>query len=256
MDRKPVDPTSECPWIVTSFKKLTCSTLKDPVTLPYNHKNGEKSICSQKWRKSIYTFKPRGAATWNLNVQKASLCNSLCRGFSPNVLFTGITSRIKNLKLLDSWWCSIKCYTNRASVTITNPRPVLCHSCHRCHLKWNILFGQFLRLRRNSTMLKDYEFHDKNLVGNFRNGRYPTKVIQEAFMKVSRSNRSILLWKNDAKQTPNKIIFVLNYTSRAMAIKDVIMRHSHIIKHILVCALPPQIGFRKRGSLRDMLVKN
>lgn len=109
INRKLVDLTPECPWQLSLFKHLSYHSFKVTVTLHSNNKN---------WERSMVTFKPYGTVAQNLNVQKASFCNSLCLGSKPDILFTGITSKIKNLKLLGAWCCSKKCCTKGASVTL------------------------------------------------------------------------------------------------------------------------------------------
>lgn len=54
-------------------------------------------------------------------------------------------------------------------------------SFHPHHLRSNIPYGQFLRVKRNSTSEWDYKTHSQQLCKQFLVRQYPSTVIQNAF---------------------------------------------------------------------------
>lgn len=120
-------------------------------------------------------------------------------------------------------------------------------SCQPSHLKCNIIFGRFLRLRRNSSNLTDYERQDHILMNNFIDRGYPVDIAQEAFETARRLVRKKLFKKEKKggkkESDSSRITFALDFTPRASAIKNIILKNWHLIKHIPGCELPSRIGY-------------
>ncbi|XP_077137533.1 uncharacterized protein LOC143803584 [Ranitomeya variabilis] len=66
-------------------------------------------------------------------------------------------------------------------------------SFHPRHLKNGIPTGQFLRLKRNCSLMSDFQREAKKLTDRFRHRGYPKRIISSAYQRARTSSRSELL---------------------------------------------------------------
>lgn len=128
-------------------------------------------------------------------------------------------------------------------------------SFHKRHLKVNIPYGQFLRLKRNSTKNGDYLAHAQHLKGLFSDRGYPKDVITDAASKALQRPRQSLFTQKENKKG-SRLVWALDYTPKAAAITAIIRKHWHLPADIPGCQEPPLIGLRKTKTLRNLLVKS
>lgn len=86
---------------------------------------------------------------------------------------------------------------------------------------------------------------------------YSKDVVSETFMQVRDIDRNSLL-EHKMQDSQNKIqclSFAIDYTIRAASIRNIILKHWHIMKHFPGCSLPLLIGFKNKLSLINVLVK-
>lgn len=126
-------------------------------------------------------------------------------------------------------------------------------SFHPHHLRSNIPYGQFLRVKRNSSSEQDYRTHSQQLCLQFSERQYPRVIVQNALQRASTRDCSTLFerWKND--QRPG-ISWSLDYTPRTRGIVQIIRRHWHIISEIPGCETFPTVGYKRTRSLKEILV--
>lgn len=65
-------------------------------------------------------------------------------------------------------------------------------SYHPHHLRVNIPYGQFLRIKRNSTNIKDYRQHSSRLAQQFLDRGYPYGIVQAASRRAEERDRELL----------------------------------------------------------------
>lgn len=118
-------------------------------------------------------------------------------------------------------------------------------SFHKHQLKTNIPYGQFLRLKRNSTADQDYQMHAKHLAQSFQRRGYPSGVVMEAARRANERERESLFHSKTQECSPQRLWWALDYTPRAASILQVIKKHWHLLKEIPGCeALPPNLSHK------------
>lgn len=122
----------------------------------------------------------------------------------------------------------------------------------RCLVR-NLLFGQFLQLKRNSTQEADYAEEECYLSLQLVERGYPKTIIEEARRKETGQDRKILL-KDKEKAQPQRIVCGLQYAHLAEPIRKLIYKHWHLVAHMPGCENPPYIGLRKTQSIKDKLM--
>lgn len=128
-------------------------------------------------------------------------------------------------------------------------------SFHKHQLKTNIPYGQFLRLKCNSTLDQDYQLHAKRLIHSFQARGYSSGVVREAVRRANERPREILFHQKIEAPNSGKLWWALDYTPRSASIIQIFKKHWHLLKEIPGCESFPQIGLRKTNSLRSMLVR-
>lgn len=73
-------------------------------------------------------------------------------------------------------------------------------SFHSRTLHNNIPYGQFLRIKRNSSEYKDFNFHRKRMQRDFLNRGYPKELIKDAERRAEVIERKSLLMRKDNSQ--------------------------------------------------------
>lgn len=127
-------------------------------------------------------------------------------------------------------------------------------SFHLRHLHVNIPFGQFLRLKRNSTSSGDFLIHSKRMSQQFINRGYPLGIVKAVVDKSESRERTTLFTRNRISQQP-RIHWALDYTPRTKEVESVIKRHWHLLKDIPACKDFPAVGYRRTGSLKELLTR-
>ncbi|XP_060128613.1 uncharacterized protein LOC132591893 [Zootoca vivipara] len=131
-------------------------------------------------------------------------------------------------------------------------------SSHPSHLKRNLPYGQLIRLKRNATDKRDYRNAAHQLEKALVNRGYPNCIIQDAYRRVDGRNRKNLLeTRSDSikNRKPSRLVMGMDFTPLASHIRNIIYKHWHIVEDIPGCKDPPLLGLRKKGTLRNQLVK-
>ena len=131
------------------------------------------------------------------------------------------------------------------------------NSNHSKQLIRNIPIGQYLRLRRNCSATSDFKLKAAELTNRFVERGYNQVDLDAAYHRALNTDRTSLLIKKP-KQAPSRLCFSTQYTPAAGLIKNVFLKHWHILKSdpklANICADPPLFSFRRSRSLRDRLV--
>lgn len=122
-------------------------------------------------------------------------------------------------------------------------------SFHPRHLKDNLPYGQFLRLKRNSTTAEDFTREAGTLYKQLQKCGYPNPVLRKALQRSKDIPRTSLLQPR-RREKEGRIMWALEYTSRSNQIRRIILKHWDLLKEIEGCAIPPQIGFRRTKNLK------
>lgn len=125
-------------------------------------------------------------------------------------------------------------------------------SCHSRRLVNNIPFGQYLRLKHNSSLPADFHKEELLLSNQLKSRGYPLKVIQKAKEKTLERDRGSLL-EDCPLIRKNRITCGLEYNHLLEPIRRLIYLR-HLIKHIPGCKELPFVGLRRTRCLKDMLV--
>ncbi|XP_069499168.1 uncharacterized protein [Ambystoma mexicanum] len=129
------------------------------------------------------------------------------------------------------------------------------NSHHAKHLKNNLPFGQFLRLKRNSSLKDDFARSADVLTNKLLAKGYPPRVIRNASKRAYNNNREALLEKSSRPIKKIGTVFVNTFSNLSYKIKNIVMKTWKKIyrgKEVL----PPLVAFRKSQNLRNILIRN
>ncbi|XP_069495412.1 uncharacterized protein [Ambystoma mexicanum] len=178
----------------------------------------------------------------------------------PNIKFTMESSNIQipflDLIIKDDFG-KLKCSLFRK----TTARNTLLHysSNHPRHIRDNLPYGQFLRIRRNCSELFDYYEQADKLSSRLRDRGYPKRLITQAYKRARFTDRDNLL---TPKQNSNSVLdknnsqmtCVLTHGPQTFEIKKLISKYWPIVKINLPDTPPPRFAFKRGSNIRDKLV--
>lgn len=113
-------------------------------------------------------------------------------------------------------------------------------SFYLVHLRNNLPYSQFLRLKRNSTMPADFDREAQTLYGQLEKRGFPSHILNKAIYRTRNVPRSSLLHPKD-RTREEKIIWALDYTPKSNQIRRVSLKHWHLLKKIPGCAPPKYV---------------
>lgn len=124
-------------------------------------------------------------------------------------------------------------------------------------LRQNIPYGQFARLRRNSTFVCDYFTQSASMKKDFLDRGYPESLISDAARRADRVERCELL-KYKQKDTSGftGIMAALDFTPLTSKIKQIDTRHWHLVRDFPGCNKPPRWELRKTKCIKDVLTRS
>ena len=133
-------------------------------------------------------------------------------------------------------------------------------SCHPTHVKNNIPFGQFSRIKRICSLDADYITQSLDLKKKLLSRGYPIKLINQAYEKCNKLNRQDLL--KDKEDTDNKkqIILTTTYNPPNNHLSNSIKKYKFTLNTSAHKPFYENLKFitaYKRGpSIRDKLVRS
>ena len=128
-------------------------------------------------------------------------------------------------------------------------------SFHPKHLRDNLPFGQFLRLRRNCSRTTDYKEQANILSEKLRSRNYPEKVITNAKRRARNNNRAALLEENTREPGENKrLVCVTTYNVASNYIQKTINKHWSILTSGGLDYEKPLFSYKRGANLKDSLV--
>lgn len=128
-------------------------------------------------------------------------------------------------------------------------------SYHPRYLWSNIPFGQFLRLKRNSTSILDFQQQSKRMRQQFINRGYPPDIVQTVAARAETRERVTLFQQ---KQFPReqRLHWTLDYTPRSREVLQILKKHWHLLFDVPGCDKFPEVGYHRTQSLREILERN
>lgn len=130
-------------------------------------------------------------------------------------------------------------------------------SFHPKPLRNSIPYGQFTRLKRNSSYRKDYVTQANVMKNDFIQRGYPKSLVQDAANRANRVERSELpQYKQKEKEEAKGITAALDFTPLASKIKSIVRQHWHIVADLPGYGSPPRWGLRRTKTLKDVLVSS
>ncbi|XP_054853294.1 uncharacterized protein LOC129341953 [Eublepharis macularius] len=126
-------------------------------------------------------------------------------------------------------------------------------SYHSASLRENIPYGQFLRLKRNSTRQEDYIRGRDNMMAAFRNRGYPERVKHRAKCRTDQTPRYQLLEQKWVEKR-GRLFWSLDYTPLAKSLENIVRRHGHLVMEIAGCESPPGVSYRQTRNLKEVII--
>ncbi|XP_078524891.1 vomeronasal type-2 receptor 1-like [Lissotriton helveticus] len=128
-------------------------------------------------------------------------------------------------------------------------------SFHPRNLRTNLPYGQFLRLRRNCTQIKDYKTQAQDLKKKLQQRRYPEKIIDVAMKRARNNNREALLEnKIPPDEASTRPICVTTYSSSTNEVSKLMNKHWRILNSGTLNIEKPMFAHRRGKKLKDMLL--
>ena len=205
-------------------------------------------------------------ALWTHGLDELYLFLDYMNDFHPSIKFTMEFSD-ERLVFLDTI-VKKAAYSNTLLVELYT-KPTDTHnylhfnSFHPGHTKRGGPFGQFLRIRRNCTLITDYDKHSEYIKEKYIQRGYPASLIEGSRARARSYNRAKLLDPNRKKDTPkndNVLPLVLTYHPSNVVVKEIITNNWGLLKYSELCkaALPekPLFATRRNTNLKDILIKS
>ncbi|XP_069483860.1 uncharacterized protein [Ambystoma mexicanum] len=146
----------------------------------------------------------------------------------------------------------LKCCLHRKP----SARNTLLHytSDHPRHLKDNLPYGQYLRIRRNCTDLYDFNQQADELDIRFRDRGYPRSLIKRSRKRALFTDRALLLTNKTPQSEAENMTCVLTHGIKAFEVKKIILKHWDIVRLDLPEEPPPRFAFKRAPNIRDKLI--
>ena len=128
-------------------------------------------------------------------------------------------------------------------------------SFHPKHLRDNLPFGQFLRLRRNCSNIEDYKTQADFLSKRLIERDYPTQIVQKAKKRARNNNRESLLEPKHGQDNRNpRLTCITTYTVASTMTTKTIQKHWRILNSGNLNLEKPLISHKRGRNLKDTLV--
>ncbi|XP_069500915.1 uncharacterized protein [Ambystoma mexicanum] len=130
-------------------------------------------------------------------------------------------------------------------------------SHHAQHVKNNLPFGQFLRLKKNSSTNESYENGANNLITKLVHRGYPASLVKKAAKRAFNNNRESLLdqqIQRERKTKENPLVFVNTFSNLSYKIKGIVTRNWNKIMTKEVGK--PIVAFKKSTTVRNLIMRN
>ena len=127
-------------------------------------------------------------------------------------------------------------------------------SFHPRHLRENLPFGQFLRLRRNCSNVRDFECQADSLTDKLVSRRYPLGVIKRARKRARNNNRDALLESIIKETGPPRLTCVTTYNAASNQVSKSINKHWRTLTSGALSFEKPLISYKRGRNIRDILV--
>lgn len=131
-------------------------------------------------------------------------------------------------------------------------------SFHPRHLKDNIPYGQFQRLKRICDETDSFEVKANEMENRFIQRGYKKKTIQCAKHRAKNLDRQSLLTSGNSRQSSGRIFFSTRFSTEANHIKNIIRKNWNLLQCDTslnnVFQEPPVFSFKRAPTLNDKLV--
>ena len=134
-------------------------------------------------------------------------------------------------------------------------------SSHPGHTKRGGPYGQFLRIRRNCTLVEDYIKHSLIMKEHYINRGYPHDLVELSRIKALNQDRSTLLTykKQDSQPSATNIVpLVLTHHPSNHQVRKLVMDNWGLLQYSDLCkkSLPeaPLFATRRGTNLKDTLI--
>lgn len=133
-------------------------------------------------------------------------------------------------------------------------------SHHPIPLKKGIPKGQFLRVRRNCSRMKDYHHQARELGERFLKRGYPRDTLETAYQHALCQDRNKLLIPKPHQKDANegKVRVITTFDERSEEAVSIIKKYWEVLKMDPelqeIVPLKPQVTYRRGRSIRDRMV--
>ena len=209
-------------------------------------------------------------ALWTHDVDELNLFLEYMNQFHDSIKFTMEYSE-EQIVFLDTIVKKSECKTKLQVELYTKPTDthnyLHFNSFHPSHTKRAGPYGQFLRVRRNCTLISDYDKHSLMLKDKYIKRGYPEQLVENSRQKARKLDRAPML-NPDRSKTPNEknkkddnvVPLILTYHPSNYQVKKIINDNWGLLKFSDKCleVLPerPLFATRRNTNLKDALIKS
>lgn len=119
-------------------------------------------------------------------------------------------------------------------------------SHHPRHLRTNIPYGKFLRVKRNSTDSEDYKSHSLRLSQQFVDRGYPSDIVKAACQRADLRDRSSLFARRESNQQ-TRFHWAMEFFPHSREVLQILKKHWHLLYEGPGCESFPEIGYQKHS---------
>lgn len=127
-------------------------------------------------------------------------------------------------------------------------------SFHPRPLRDNLPYGQFLRLRRNCSILEDYKKQAKELEGRLQERDYPIKTIRKCQKRARNQPRESLLETTPRAEPQDLLTCVTTYSTSTNTVKKIINKNWKILTSNTLKWPKPRFANKRTKNIKDILV--
>lgn len=116
-------------------------------------------------------------------------------------------------------------------------------SHHPRHLKMNIPYGQFLRIKRNATNASDFHSFSQKMQQFLRQG-YPKGIVDSSTSRAA-TRDPVDLFKDREHDERTQLHAAFDYTPHTKSVIGILRKHWHLVADIPRCEIFPSISFKR-----------
>ncbi|XP_069481482.1 uncharacterized protein [Ambystoma mexicanum] len=136
-------------------------------------------------------------------------------------------------------------------------------SLHPKALRDNLPFGQFLRLKRNSSNRDVFLSEATTLSNNLVSRGYPSKIVKKSLKRALNNNREDIPTPTELEYRPKPIpdgtdilVFVSTFNHISNQVVKIVKKHWYILAKAEIPVDTPRCAFKRGRNVKELVIRN